>query len=205
MEERKENNQIEDKRNLDRDSPTSILTQLPVFDKNHDSVLPSLLPNLSHETQDALSGIFQSMKDDRNALQDRIRELESQVSHLHVQKSKIVANLKSKKSDLSECQKSLQKVLEQNGDLRRGLERLQEARDALKTKLCVKRECLREAYDSKAELSRDLKKLQSEREMERELLDLYRELGRHTGYHNYGKQIRVLESKLEDTKQKECE
>ena len=138
-----------------------------------------------------------------------VAEMQDEISALRAKNEKIVANLRHKKSLLEQSSisnKHLQEELSSQercldariASLRSGIENVTASRDNLKNKLRIEKELLTQARLDNEKLQRQLKQSEKARTMERELLDLYRELGNHTGYHTWGKRIRILEAQLSE-------
>lgn len=140
---------------------------------------------------------------------DLVVDMQNEISALRARNEKVVANLRNKKSLLEQAAKRnahLQEEIrskERNlhsriASLRGGIENVSASRDNLKNKLRIEKELLAQARMDKEKLQHQLKQSEKARAMERELLDLYRVLGNHTGYYNWGKRIRILEGQLSE-------
>ena len=92
--------------------------------------------------------------------------------------------------------KAKSKLDQENASLRTGLGKVTSVRDEMKMKLRTKNELMREARQEVEALEKKLAKQERERGTERELLEHYRKLARHTGYYKWGKPIRALETAL---------
>lgn len=147
--------------------------------------------------------------DDAEGLRLQVENLQKEISALQAKNQKVVANLRHKKSlleeaatkykDLAEEMRSQEASLHTRiASLRGGLENVTASRDELKMKLRIEKQLHTQARMEKEKLQCQLKQSEKARAMERKLLDLYRELGNHTGYYTWGRRIRVLEASLSD-------
>ena len=126
------------------------------------------------------------------------------------QRSKTLGNLKKKRTELAQALSETKKLQEQlhessqqqrqledeTASLKLGLSKLALTKDTIKLKLKTKDELLKESWKEKEALKGQLQQLAHYHSLERELLEHYRKLARHTGYHRWGKPIRQLEHQL---------
>ena len=126
------------------------------------------------------------------------------------QRSKTLGNLKKKRTELAQALSETKKLQEQlhessqqqrqledeTASLKLGLSKLALTKDTIKLKLKTKDELLKESCKEKEALKGQLQQLAHYHSLERELLEHYRKLARHTGYHRWGKPIRHLEHQL---------
>ncbi|KAL7556035.1 hypothetical protein ACA910_003796 [Epithemia clementina (nom. ined.)] len=126
------------------------------------------------------------------------------------QRSKTLGNLKKKRAELLQAldqktvleqkleESSRQQTLlvEENASLKTGLSKLALTKDTIKLKLKTKDELYKECCREKDALKGQLQQLEHCNALERELLEHYRKLARHTGYYRWGKPIRTLENQL---------
>ena len=138
---------------------------------------------------------------------DLVAQMQEELSALRAKNEKMLANLRHKKSlleeatasnkDLQEDMRSKETNLQNNiVSLKNDLKNVTASRDKFKTKLRIESDLLKQARMDSEKLERQLKQSEKTRAMERELLNLYRELGNNTGYHTWGKRIRILEAQV---------
>jgi chromosome segregation ATPase len=139
-------------------------------------------------------------------------KIQEKLDVVQAKKDKVVNNLRTKRSlllqvqarnaELEEqlaCEQSNHKVAtDETESLRASLMSVSASREDLKQKLKSRQESLKQARAEQEDLESKLAKAEGQHDTENELLTLFRKLACHTGYYKWGKQIRVLESKLSD-------
>jgi DNA repair exonuclease SbcCD ATPase subunit len=139
-------------------------------------------------------------------------KIQEELGVVQAKKDKVVKNLRSKRSLLLQvqarnikldkqlaCEKSEHKVAtDEIESLTAGLLSVSASREDLKQKLKSRQESIKQARAEQEDLESKLAKIEGRHDTENELLTLFRKLACHTGYFKWGKQIRVLESKLAD-------
>jgi chromosome segregation ATPase len=139
-------------------------------------------------------------------------KIQEELGVVQAKKDKVVNNLRTKRSLLVQvqarnaqleeqlaCEKSKHKVAaDETESLRVGLMTVSASREDLKQKLKSRQESLKQARAEQEDLEIKLAKVEGQHDTENELLTLLRKLACHTGYFKWGKQIRVLESKISD-------
>lgn len=154
-----------------------------------------------------------AMKQSLETVQREKKDLEAAVETAVAQRAKTLTNLKKKRellaqseakrtaiqAKLDEATKAKAHLDQENASLRAGLSKVTSVRDEVKMKLRTKNELIREARQEVEVLEKKMSKTERERSMERELLEHYRKLARHTGYFKWGKPIRQLESTLAES------
>lgn len=182
------------KEETDRASPTSVVEY-----EVHSNVI------------DKLTREKETLLEEKAAMAKRVEELEAAIEAAAAQKTRMVANMKKKKAALAAAEARITSIepkvgdlegrlgdLEaENGSLRAGLQKVAAVRDDYKNKLRVQQDLLKETRHEKDEMQKLLKKSEAQRALEQALLDNYRALSIHTGYYKWGKEIRLLETKLE--------
>jgi DNA repair exonuclease SbcCD ATPase subunit len=137
-------------------------------------------------------------------------KIQEELDEVQAKKDKVVNNLRTKRSLLLQvqarnvqleeqlaCEQSKHKVAtDETESLRAGLMSVSASREDLKQKLKSRQESLKQARAEQVDLETKLAKVEGQHDMENELLTLLRKLAIHTGYFKWGKQIRVLESKI---------
>jgi chromosome segregation ATPase len=139
-------------------------------------------------------------------------KIQEELDVVLAKKEKVLSNLRTKRSLLFQvqarnvqleeqlaCEQSKHKVVtDETESLRAGLMSVSASREDLKQKLKSRQESLKQARAELEDLESKLAKVEGQHDTENELLTLLRKLACHTGYFKWGKQIRVLESKLSD-------
>jgi septal ring factor EnvC (AmiA/AmiB activator) len=139
-------------------------------------------------------------------------KIQEELDAVQAKKDKVVNNLRTKRSLLLQvqarnaqleeqlaCEQSKHKVAtDETESLRAGLMSVSASREDLKQKLKSRQESLKQARAELEDLESKLAKVEGQHDTEDKLLTLLRKLACHTGYFKWGKQIRVLESKLSD-------
>ena len=128
------------------------------------------------------------------------------------QRTKTLGNLKKKRTELAQVldektqlEEQLEdfaqhksQLVEENASLKLGLSKVAVTKDTIKMKLKTKDELLKECCKDKEMLKGQLHQMEHKHTLERELLEHYRKLARHTGYYRWGKPIRALEAQLSE-------
>lgn len=204
----------EEHNNHDRNSPTSVeenIQQDDIVSTNHldkiGNMLRSSKDSIPISLANALFQLVDQCKQQKQRIEvelQRNNQLQNRINTLNRDKTRIIANVKTKKAAFTQSEQTkvaLQAQIAEMNDvlhtLRQELEQVSTDRDDLKVKLQTKHELVKELRDEKIELERNREKLQHERAMERELLENYRKLANYTGYYKWGKQIKYLEKEIE--------
>lgn len=121
-------------------------------------------------------------------------------ARLHRAKQHIVHNLRYDEAgllaSLAEARQESQYLTNQNQELLANYHQVTTDRDTIKNNLVQTTQTAKEYHATIGQLREQLAGLSKIGTAERKLLALYRELGHHTGYHKWGKAIRVAEAAL---------
>lgn len=204
----------------DRLSPTSVLETRELdleslYDKDKIATLLDSVTDSSARVEllELLTTARTQANTERAAIQclnATVDKLKAEVTSIKNQKNKTVQNMRAKlatlqdaekdleqaKKNVSELHQSQRRLMEQNQKLRNGIQNITFSRDDMKIKLMNLKEVNKELRLSKTEMERKMAKVERDGKNTEELLKKYRELAIHTGYHHFGKQIRMLESSL---------
>lgn len=146
------------------------------------------------------------------AARQEIAGLKEEANAAKNQRNKTLGNLRKKRSELALAideksklenlleQTGLQKsrLMEENASLKNGIQKLAAFKDDLKHRLKVKEEMLKDSARDVTAMRRLMEEVEQGVTTERELLEHYRKLARHTGYYKWAKMIRSLEAQLAD-------